>query len=303
VGEEGESGLRTGFNLALFGDPGTGKSFSTRDLILGSDRLKIPPHGIPGVNRYAGGMTAARFIRIGQAYEGRTFNFVIPEFNDWFRWAGMVEPLKLAMEGGTIKYEMHREVIGPYSLTSYFMVNYNTRVEEKGYSTTVRDPNFAAIEDRMLCRLHRMTKERYVEIARNQMRLLRGQVLDIEEAGKIRDLLTAIYAAQKGRGELGEKLKPRRIIISDGDAERFREAREAIMKSVPGRKLMFSARIERNALVLASSLSLINYFRFDDTLPMDEEALSLAIRFYVEEASIREGERFSPEDVLKKLGL
>ncbi|MDH5447947.1 MAG: hypothetical protein OEX01_02950, partial [Candidatus Bathyarchaeota archaeon] len=112
VHAEGRTGMRTGWNLSLFGEPGTGKSFSARDMILGKPEAKVPPHGIPGRNRYTGGITPARFIRIGQAYSGRVFNFIVPEFNDWFKYKGMVEPLKLAMERGEIKYEMHREVIG-----------------------------------------------------------------------------------------------------------------------------------------------------------------------------------------------
>lgn len=302
VGEQGESGLKTGFSLALFGDPGTGKSFSTRDLLLGSKHLRIPPHGVPAINRYMGGMTAARFIRIGEAYEGTVFNFIIPEFNDWFRYKGMVEPLKLAMEGGTIKYEIHREVIGPYRLSSYFTVNYNTVVGEKGYSTTVRDPNFSAIEDRMVCRLHRMTKERYLEIAKNQMRLLRGEGIAPKEADKIRSLIAAIYAIQKGRG-FGKREKVKKIVLGREEEEVFKAAREAIIDAIPDKRLRFSARIEKNALILASSFSLLNYFKFDDLIPLDPRALSLAIRFYVEEASIREGEIFNHHDVLRELNI
>jgi len=166
--------MRTGWSLALFGEPGTGKSFATRDMILGKPDTKVSPHGIPGRNRYCGGMTPARFIRIGQAYVKRTFNFIVPEFNDWFRYSGMVDVLKLAMERGEIKYELHREVIGPYRFESFLNVNYNTKVFGRGYEVTVSDPNFNAIEDRMVCRLHRLTKQRYVEIAQSQMKLALG---------------------------------------------------------------------------------------------------------------------------------
>jgi len=144
--EHGKTGMRTGWNLSLFGEPGTGKSFSVRDMILGKPDAKIFPHGIPGRNRYAVGMTPARFIRIGQAYVKRTFNFIIPEFNDWFKYKGMVEPLKLAMERGEIKYEMHREVIGPYRFGSFFSVNYNVSTYGRGYEVTVKDPNFNAVD-------------------------------------------------------------------------------------------------------------------------------------------------------------
>ena len=74
--------LQTGFNLAFFGDPGTGKTFASVDLILGSD--EVPAFGIPGRNRYCSGMTPAAFIRRAEAYEGRRFNFIVPEFREWF---------------------------------------------------------------------------------------------------------------------------------------------------------------------------------------------------------------------------
>jgi len=166
VNPQGKTGMRTGWSLALFGEPGTGKSFSTRDMILGKADGKIRPHGIPGRNRYCGGITPARFIRIGQAYTGRTFNFIVPEFNDWFRAPGMADILKIAMERGEIKYELHKEVVGPYRFDSFLSVNYNTRVLGRGYEITISDPNFNAIEDRMICRLHRLTKERFIGNAR-----------------------------------------------------------------------------------------------------------------------------------------
>mgnify|MGYP000052906587 CR=1 FL=1 len=192
VNPQGKTGMRTGWSLALFGEPGTGKSFPTRDMILGKPDGKIMPHGIPGRNRYCGGMTPAHFIRIGQAYAGRTFNFIVPEFNDWFKAPGMVEILKVAMERGEIKYELHREVIGPYRFDSYFCVNYNTKVLGRGYEVTISDPNYNAIEDRMICRLHRLTKERFVEIAESQMRLALGEIDLDKGARSIRDHVTLI---------------------------------------------------------------------------------------------------------------
>ncbi|RLG46660.1 MAG: hypothetical protein DRN90_06160, partial [Thermoproteota archaeon] len=109
--------------------------------------------------------------------------------------SGMVEPLKIAMEHGIIKWETARQTIGPYRFTSFLSVNYNTRVFERGYEVTVRDPNFSAIEERMLCRLHRLTKERYREIAEKQMELVLGK-LKMEKANEIRDHLTLVHAIE-----------------------------------------------------------------------------------------------------------
>jgi hypothetical protein len=106
LNERDQNIMQTGFNLALFGEPGTGKTFAVDDVIRGNTAGNVPPHGLPGLNRYCGGMTAARFIRIGEAYEGRQVNFIVPEFNNWFRYSGMVDVLKLAMEQREIKYEI-----------------------------------------------------------------------------------------------------------------------------------------------------------------------------------------------------
>lgn len=302
VHSQGKTGLRTGFNLALFGEPGTGKSFSSRDMILGRPESRIPPHGVPGRNRYCGGITPARFIRIGQAYEGLSFNFIVPEFNDWFKYKGMVEPLKLAMERAVIKYETAREVIGPYRFGSYLSVNYNTAVYGRGYDVTVSDPNFAAIEDRMLCRLHRLTKERFVEIAKSQMKLALGEI-DIDKGARlVRDHATLVYAAQTGHGLVKDRLPKKPVMITKDVFLRIERAREAILSEIRVDAVPFSARLEDRAIRLAAAMSMMDYFQSrENYIRMNPEALALATRFYVEEASVRSKEVFNPEDVMKRM--
>lgn len=302
VHEKGKTGMRTGWNLALFGEPGTGKSFSTRDMILGKLDAKIPPHGIPGRNRYAGGMTPARFIRIGQAYVGRTFNFIIPEFNDWFKYKGMVEPLKLAMERGFIKYELHREVIGPYKFSGFFCVNYNVATYGRGYEVTIQDPNFAAVEDRMLCRLHRLTKQRFIELAQSQIKLALGEI-DIEKgAEKIRDHLTLVYAIETQHPLVKACFPPKNVLITAKAYKMIEKARNAILEQIPREFVTFSARLEERAMRFACSASLLNYFQSSfDYIPISEEALKYAVQLYVEEASVRSRQEFTPEEVLRKI--
>jgi hypothetical protein len=302
VHEHGRTGLRTGWNLSLFGEPGTGKSFSTRDMILGKLDAKIYPHGIPGRNRYAGGMTPARFIRIGQAYVDRVFNFIVPEFNDWFRYKGMVEPLKLAMERGDIKYELHREVIGPYKFRNFFSVNYNVATFGRGYEVTVQDPNFNAIEDRMLCRLHRLTKQRFVEIAESQMRLAFGEI-DIEKGSKqIRDCLALIYAIESGHPLVKARFPPKPVLITPAAQEMVEKTRNAILEQISREFVTFSARLEDRAMRFACAASLFHYFQAGpDYVPVSEDALKYAIQLYVEEASVRSRQEFKPEEVLAKI--
>ena len=302
VHEHGKTGMCTGWNLSLFGEPGTGKSFSTRDMILGKPDSKIDPHGIPGRNRYAGGMSPARFIRIGQAYEGRTFNFIVPEFNDWFKYKGMVEPLKLAMERGEIKYELHRELIGPYRFNNFFSVNYNVATFGRGYEVTVQDPNFNAIEDRMLCRLHRLTKQRFVEIAQSQMRLAFGEI-DIEKgARQIRDHVTLVYAIETGHPLVAARFKRKPVLITPEAYSLIEKARNAILEKIPREVVAFSARLEDRAIRFASAASLLNYFGSSlDYIPISPDALRFATQLYVEEASVRSRQEFMPEEVLSTL--
>lgn len=298
----GRTGMRTGWNLSLFGEPGTGKSFSVRDLILGKSDAKVPPHGIPGRNRYAGGMTPAKFIRIGQAYSERVFNFIVPEFNDWFKYKGMVEPLKLAMERGEIKYETEKETVGPYRFKGFFSVNYNVATMGKGHEVTIQDPNFSAIEDRMLCRLHKLTKERFVEIAESQMRLAFGEI-DIEKgAQKTRDHLSLVYAIQTRHPLAVSRFQQKPVMLTPKAQEMLTKARKAILDEIQEESIHFSARLEDRAIRFACAASLLGYFQSDlDYIPISEEALKYALQLYVEEASVRSREEFEPDLILAKL--
>jgi hypothetical protein len=302
----GEKALNVGFNLALFGEAGTGKTFATKDMILGSDNSAVPPHGLPGINRYAGGMTPAKFIAIGEAYVGRKFNFIIPEFNDWFKYRGMVEPLKLAMERGNIQYETKTYTVGPYRFSSFFSVNYNTRVSERGYEVTVRDPNFNAIEDRMLCRLHRLTKQKYQELARSQMELMLGKLVGKmnQIAPKIRDHLTLVYAIETADPLIVGYFNNKKVTLTKELLTRLEKAREAVLEHLNAQVVPFSMRLERRALQLASAMSLVGFFNVTgDVIPIDDVASKMAVQFFVEEAYVRSNEGFPLFEVLKKLSI
>ena len=306
ITQDGRRALNIGFNLALFGEPGTGKTFATKDMVLGNESLGVPAHGLPGINRYCGGMTPAMFIAMGEAYEGRKFNFIVTEFNDWFKYKGMVEPLKLAMERSVIRYETKTYTVGPYKFSSFFSVNYNTRVYERGYEVTVRDPNFNAIEDRMLCRLHRLTKEKYQELARSQRELMLGILSSKMEpmAPKIRDHLTLTYAIQTRDPLVAEIFYEKKIVMTNEILNMFERATDSILDRLKVKVVPFSMRLERRALQLASAMSLINYFNTkSDVIPIDPVAARMAVQFFVEEAWIRSNEAFPLYEVLKDLAL
>ncbi len=281
----------TGFHLALFGPPGTGKTFSIDDLVRGNPRTGVPAHGLPGRNRYCGGITPAQFLRVGAAYTGRTFNFIVPEFNDWFKYRGMVEPLKLVMEQREVKWETTFGTVGPYTFRSFFSVNYNVRTAgAQDYWATIADPNFAALEDRMLLRFHPMTRERFRAVEASAERLELGD-LEFELAEKIRDHLTLVYAIQTGHPLVAGKFRARPIRLERDLYDALRAVSEEALKGT--RYPKFSPRLKGRAVRLAAAATLLTFFADAEPGPLairDVES-DFARRFYEEEIRAREGRR------------
>jgi hypothetical protein len=303
VNPEGTRAGSTGFHLALFGAPGTGKTFSVKDLMLGDEAKNVRAHGLPGLNRYCGGMTPANFIRIGEAYQGKRFNFVVTEFNDWFRYKGMVEPLKLALEQGKIRYETKVETIGPYQFSCFFSTNYNTEVSKNtGYRVTVADPNFNAIEDRMLVRMHRMTKQRLRELSRNQRELAMGR-MRMRLAGEIRDHLTLVYAIQTEHSLVKDRFRKKTVVLRDTFFHELEKAQEMVLTQIKS-DILFSVRVRQNAIKLAGALTLFSYFaQPEDRLEIGDDAVKLALKFFIEEVAIRQKVSVDVESILYNLGL
>jgi hypothetical protein len=281
----------TGFHLALFGPPGTGKTFSIDDLVRGNPRSGVPAHGLPGRNRYCGGITPAQFLRVGASYTGRTFNFIVPEFNDWFKYRGMVEPLKLVMEQREVKWETTFGTVGPYTFRSFFSVNYNVRTSgAQDYWTTIADPNFAALEDRMLLRFHAMTRARFRAVEASAERLELGE-LDFGLAGQIRDHLTLVHAIQTGHPLVSRKFRARPVRLERPLYSRLRDVSDRALRTTNFPK--FSPRLKSRAVRLAAAASLLTYFGQPGEAPLgiSETEAEFARRFYEEEIRAREGRR------------
>ena len=281
----------TGFHLALFGPPGTGKTFSIDDMIRGNPRTGVPAHGLPGRNRYCGGITPVQFLRVGASYTGRTFNFIVPEFNDWFKYKGMVEPLKLVMEQREVKWETTLGTVGPYTFRSFFSVNYNVRTAgASDYWTTIADPNFAALEDRMLLRFHPMTRDRFRAVESSAERLELGQ-LEFELAQRIRDHLVLVHAIQTRHPLVTARFPSKPVRLDPKLYARLREVSEAALAATAHPK--FSPRLKSRAVKLAAAAGLLTYFAHpsDPTLPIGKDEGEFARRFYQEEIRAREGRR------------
>ena len=279
----------TGFHLALFGPPGTGKTFSIDDMIRGNERTGVPAHGLPGRNRYCGGITPAQFLRVGVAYTGRTFNFIVPEFNDWFKYRGMVEPLKLVMEQREVKWETTLGTVGPYTFRSFFSVNYNVRTAgASDYWTTIADPNFAALEDRMLLRFHPMTRERFRAVESSAERLELG-ALDFGEAQPLRDHLVLTHAVATRHPLVARRFLPRAVRLDRALYGDLREVSEAALAKTATPR--FSPRLKSRAVKLAAAAALLRSFANDapGDVVIGPSEREFARRFYEEEIRAREG--------------
>ncbi len=270
---EGRKITQTGFSLAYFGEPGTGKTFATDDFLRGNDKNGIPAHGIIGRMRYGEGMTPKKFISILEAYQSYPVDWIIPEFNDFFRYRGMVEKLKLVMEQREVSDETKKEVIKPYRVKSFFIVNYNTRVRNGKWGVTIDDPNFNAIEDRMICRVFVNTPERERSIYENMVRKISGDI-DWYLSDYLRKHITYSYHVSKKTG--------RRVIISTADfvdfGNRIREIRKSVGVNV-------SNRIIIKGIQIAGAAALIG--DFEEEVRVSQEHLKLALEFIREELITR----------------
>ena len=289
----GKPAGKTGFSQSHFGTPGTGKTFDIVDLIVGNEEEGVPGFGIPGKNRYCGGMSSAFFIRAGWAYEGRVINFIAPEFHQWFKYKdSMVDQLKLALEQKTIECGFKNDRVGPYRFTSYISANYNTAVSKTGYKLNMDDPNFVAIEDRCLCRLHKMDKARWLALAASKRRLREG-LIDFTPMQTVRDHLTLVYAIQTANPlvqTLGYDPKP---VLKNSDIEDSLDkiSAEYIGPMPDNDILVWSPRLGDRAVKVAAAAAVMSYFAQDGPMiVIDGPEIEFAMQFYRAEIETRIGE-------------
>ncbi len=274
--DKGRKITQTGFSLAYFGEPGTGKTFATDDIIRGNERDGVPPHGIIGRIRYAEGMTPKKFIAILEAYQNYPVDWVIPEFNDFFRYRGMVEKLKLVMEHREVSDETKKDVIYPYKVTSFFIVNYNTKIFGSKWNVTVEDPNFNALEDRMICKIFINDELRERMIYENMIRKVNGDI-DWFLSESLQKHLTYSYYYYSNTNT--------RLIINSHDFVRFGDKIRELRKNY---RANLSNRIILKGLQIAGSAALVKGVGEElSELYISWDELSLALNFIKDEIKTR----------------
>jgi hypothetical protein len=175
-------------------------------------------------------------------------------------------------------------------------VNYNTTVYQKGYDVTIRDPNFNAIEDRMVTRLHRMTKDRFANILKSMESHLLSEV--VYNPRQIRDHLVLVYAIQTGHPLVRELFDRKEIELNSNTVHRIVSVAGLFADRAGGDSVSFSPRLVKRAIGLCSSMSLLKYFQ-QGRLTTDEEMEGMAIQFFCEEASVRSQEEVSADEILR----
>jgi hypothetical protein len=195
------------------------------------------------------------------------------------------------MEQREVKWETTFGTVGPYTFRSFFSVNYNVRTGgADDYWTTIGDPNFAALEDRMLLRYHPMTPSRFRAVEASAERLELGE-LDFDLAGAIRDHLTLVYAIETGHPLVARTFRRRPVRLERPLYDRLRAVSEKGLERTNLPK--FSPRLKSRAVRLAAAAALLTYFHDPEepSLGIGPRETELASRFYAEEIRAREGRR------------
>ena len=310
----------TGFHLALIGDPGTGKTFAIKELIVGNEKEQKQAHGLVGRNKTLGTASAAAFVRFAEAYEGKKMNFIVPELGSWLGYTGVFDLLKRIMEDGVAEHHVKGEHVGPYRFDSFFSVNYNPDMKGGRVCLPTNDPNFKAVIDRMVNHAQWQTDGRYGAVAENQMRVWEGAaVMDLSQ--QIQDHLMLVYAAQTRHPLVAGVLLQKPVVATGDFFNAIRNAREVICEQLRsyGEKetdgsvrVPFSARIEKTTLKIASAMSVMDYFRAPadgvvagatPSIEISKHATEYALHSMVQQAALRTNGAIDAEYTRAQLGL
>jgi hypothetical protein len=122
-------------------------------------------------------------------------------------------------------------------------------------------------------------------------------------AGEIRDHLTLVYAIQTGHPLVKDRFKKKAVVLRDTFFHELEKAQELVLSQIKS-DILFSVRVRQNAIKLAGALTLFSYFALpDDRLEIGEDAIRLAIKFFIEEVAIRQKVSVDVESILYNVGL
>lgn len=80
----------------------------------------------------------------------------------------------------------------------------------------------------MLCRLHRLTRDRYQDIAKSKKALALGKT---KMNPRIRDYLTLIYAIEIQHPYIKEEFPYKKVLLTEQVYDKIEEARNAILET------------------------------------------------------------------------
>jgi hypothetical protein len=115
--------------------------------------------------------------------------------------------------------------------------------------------------------------------------------------------LTLVYAIQTEHPLVKDRFKRKTIVLRDTFFHELEKAQELVLAQIKT-DILFSVRVRQNAIKLAGALSLFSYFaQPSDRLEIGEDAIKLAMKFFIEEIAIRQKVSVDVESILYTLGL
>jgi hypothetical protein len=125
----------------------------------------------------------------------------------------------------------------------------------------------------------------------------------MQSEDQIRDHLVLVYAIQTEHELVKNRFRKKNVIIRDETFKKLEQATNSILNQLK-EQVRFSARVQRNALKLASAFSLFSFFdQSGEKLEITSDALDLALKFFVEEVAIRQKAEIETVEILQELGI
>jgi len=100
-----------------------------------------------------------------------------------------------------------------------------------------------------------------------------------------------------------DRFKKKTVVLRDTFFHELEKAQELVLAQIRS-DILFSVRVRQNAIKLAGAFTLFSYFaQSNERLEIGEDAIKLALKFFIEEVAIRQKVSVDVESILYALGL